>query len=333
MPVRKPFRVSVVVTCYNLETHIREGVESVLSQTVGDRISEIIVVDDGSNDRSRAIIADLASRHPLVKPLFQENGGASSARNTGIAAATQSYIAFLDGDDVWKQEKLARQLAYAEKFPQAGMLFCDFEHVRTNPERKEVVWVRDYRIDDPDPLKEHFLYGGPILPSASLIRRDVFDVAGLFDTSQKYCNDDEMWMRMAHHFPIMRTPGVWVIKRDIEGGISSHIEERLRAMHEISQKVYAMRPDLERFRHRREARLDVQAGLGCLARGKEREARKYFAHAVSLYPWSGRFWSYLILSFLPGKPKRWLDGAKSVLRVLRCLVGGRSPRWRVTKAE
>jgi glycosyltransferase involved in cell wall biosynthesis len=321
---RPALTVSVIVTCYNLERHIRDAVESVLAQTARGRIAEVIVVDDGSTDNSRAIIAELAAQNPIIKPIFKENGGASSARNAGIALATAPYIAFLDGDDVWLPEKTAHQLRFAEQHPEAGLLVCDFEEVKAAPQRTQTIWVRDFRADDADTLKTQFLLGGPVLPSASLIRRYVFDVCGGFDPAQKYCNDDEMWMRIAHRFSFHRTPGVFVRKHEIANSISSNIEKRLEAMHHISSKVYAMRPDLKRYDGRRRARLELQAALGALVRGNRRAARRSFARGVAANPLSAKMWSYLVLSLLPGNPDAWIDGAKALLAPLRRRAMGRS---------
>jgi phosphatidylinositol alpha-1,6-mannosyltransferase len=323
-PAPASVTVSAIVTCYNLENHIADAIESVLAQTACGRIAEVIVVDDGSTDNSRAVIAKLAARNPIITPVFKENGGASSARNAGIALATAPYIAFLDGDDVWLPGKTAHQIRFAETHPDAGLLVCDFEEIKADQRQTQTIWVRDFRADEPDTLKTQFLLGGPVLPSASLIRKDVFDVCGGFDPAQKYCNDDEMWMRIAHRFPFHRTPGVFVRKREVANSISSNIEKRLEAMHEISRKVYAMRPDLKRYDGRRRARLELQAALGALVRGNRSVARKHFRAALLAHPAEPRFWSYVLLSSLPGDPDRWLALGKGLLARLRAKSGGRT---------
>ncbi len=98
--------VSVVIPVWNAARHLRETLRSVLCQTCLP--DEIVVVDDGSTDDSAAVAESLS---PLVRVLRQENRGESAARNRGIEAARGDWIAFLDGDDLWHPEKLARQLA------------------------------------------------------------------------------------------------------------------------------------------------------------------------------------------------------------------------------
>lgn len=98
--------ISVVIPCYNAESFIGEAIESVLAQSIPVR--EVIVVDDGSTDDSAKIIRGL--RSPVVQLIQQPNQGESIARNRGIEEATGEWIAFLDADDIWKPDKLQRQM-------------------------------------------------------------------------------------------------------------------------------------------------------------------------------------------------------------------------------
>src|SRR5918999_4707877 len=91
-------RISVVVPIYNVEGFLRECLESVAAQTVGDL--EVVMVDDGSTDGSAAIAREFAERDSRFRLLSQPNAGLSAARNTGIEAAEGEFLAFLDGDDV-----------------------------------------------------------------------------------------------------------------------------------------------------------------------------------------------------------------------------------------
>lgn len=97
--------VSVVIPCFNAEAFIRETLESVLAQTV--RPLELIVVDDGSADKSREIVSSFGD---LVSLHCQSNKGVSSARNRGIEVAKGDWIAFVDADDLWLPNKLEKQL-------------------------------------------------------------------------------------------------------------------------------------------------------------------------------------------------------------------------------
>jgi len=98
--------ISVVIPCYNGEPYLGEAIDSVLEQTYAPR--EVLVVDDGSTDSSASIAG---SYGPPVRVLSQENRGESAARNRGLDEAVSPWVAFLDADDRWEPEKLARQVA------------------------------------------------------------------------------------------------------------------------------------------------------------------------------------------------------------------------------
>ena len=107
--VNKPL-VSIIMPAYNAEKTILESIESVLRQTY--RNWELIVVNDGSKDSTSAVV--LAIRDERVRLIEQENAGVANARNNGINNSTGEYIAFLDSDDLWVEEKLERQIGTIE---------------------------------------------------------------------------------------------------------------------------------------------------------------------------------------------------------------------------
>lgn len=112
--------VSVVITFHNQGPFVTSAVDSVLAQTYPE--VEIIAVDDGSTDDTLARCAEYGSR---IRLLSRPQGGASAARNTGLAEARGVYVAHLDGDDLWHPNKLARQVEAARRFPEAGMIIAD----------------------------------------------------------------------------------------------------------------------------------------------------------------------------------------------------------------
>jgi len=96
--------VSVIIPTYRERDLLREAVDSAIAQTIRD--IEVIVVEDGSHTAAEA----LSGYGAPVKYVWQENQGVSGARNTGVRHAAASWLAFLDHDDLWKPEKLERQL-------------------------------------------------------------------------------------------------------------------------------------------------------------------------------------------------------------------------------
>jgi glycosyltransferase involved in cell wall biosynthesis len=116
--------VSVAIPCYNAAGLIADTIRSVLSQTFP--VSEVIVVDDGSKDRSAEVVAQLAAetRGTQVRVIRQENAGVSVARNRAIRESTGDFVALLDADDLFHPEKIARQMAYLQANPDVGAVSC-----------------------------------------------------------------------------------------------------------------------------------------------------------------------------------------------------------------
>ena len=118
--------ISVIVPVYNLEGELPRCLNSICAQTHQEL--EIIVVDDGSRDGSRAVIEDYARRDVRIKPIFKENGGVTSARLRGISKATGAWIGFIDGDDEIEPEMYERLLKNAEKYG-ADISHCGYQMV------------------------------------------------------------------------------------------------------------------------------------------------------------------------------------------------------------
>lgn len=124
--------VSVVTPVYNAEKFIKETIDSVLNQTYTD--FEYLLIDDCSTDNSPDIVKSYAEKDNRVKYIkLKENSGAAVARNTGIENAQGRYIAFIDSDDVWYPEKLAKQLAFMEK-ENAAFTYTKYEHITEDGE-------------------------------------------------------------------------------------------------------------------------------------------------------------------------------------------------------
>lgn len=106
--------ISVVIPLYNKERQIANTLHTVFAQTFTDY--EIVIVDDGSTDRSAEIVAAMHDKR--IRLIRQKNAGVSAARNRGISEARGEFIALLDADDEWKPDYLATQMHLAETYPQ-----------------------------------------------------------------------------------------------------------------------------------------------------------------------------------------------------------------------
>ncbi|PIZ44424.1 hypothetical protein COY31_02670, partial [Candidatus Wolfebacteria bacterium CG_4_10_14_0_2_um_filter_39_18] len=116
-------RVSIIIPAYNAASFIGDSVRSALTQTYPNK--EIVVVDDGSTDDTRAILEEYI-KSGQIKYFYQENKGPAAARNLGIKNSSGEFIAFLDADDVWLPEKLKKQIDLF-KNPKVGLVYSDME--------------------------------------------------------------------------------------------------------------------------------------------------------------------------------------------------------------
>lgn len=184
-------RVSVIIPAYNAAWCVRRAVDSVLAQRYRD--FELIVVDDGSQDDTAAILAGYGD---AIQVLTKPNGGLSSARNAGIRAAAGTYVAFLDADDWWHPDKLARQVDHMAQRPE-----CVFCSTRTSVQTPEGDPLPDWRCagGDRSTLAAIFKANAHVAGSGSAVmaRRTAFAQAGGFDESLRSLEDIDMWMRLA----------------------------------------------------------------------------------------------------------------------------------------
>jgi glycosyltransferase involved in cell wall biosynthesis len=127
-------QVSVIIPTYNRSALVKEAVESVLTQTLGDL--EVLVVDDGSTDDTRRVIETIPDKR--VRYFYKENGGVSSARNIGLKNATGEYIAFLDSDDLWEPDYLNAMISAIKKDEKYGAAYTTLhQHYADGHEKKK----------------------------------------------------------------------------------------------------------------------------------------------------------------------------------------------------
>jgi glycosyltransferase involved in cell wall biosynthesis len=194
--------VTVVTPAYNVGAYVGEAVDSVLGQTF--RNFEYLVIDDGSTDETAAVVKAHAGDDPRLRLIQRENQGVSAARNLGIREASGEYIAFLDGDDRWHPKFLERLLQRIQSLPPAvGLVFCRSRLVLENGTPVFLQYQRAGRYDFDDFL----VSGNPTRNTSSLlIRASCFAEAGVFNEKMRYCEDFDMWLRIAAN---PKTPILW----------------------------------------------------------------------------------------------------------------------------
>ncbi|MGE6353886.1 glycosyltransferase family 2 protein [Flavobacterium sp. NPDC079362] len=184
--------VSVIIPMYNSEVTIEGCINSVMRQTYRGEM-EIIIVNDGSRDRSQEIVESLIENNRskiLIKLFNKENGGVSSARNVGMRNANGNFIALLDSDDFWAFNKLERQMEIFSKYPE-----IDFLGTNRNNEHLKRFLLKFF--DDVTYISARLLLLKWFFITPTVVfRREVFDSVGEFDESQKYAEEGNYWLRV-----------------------------------------------------------------------------------------------------------------------------------------
>ena len=171
--------VSVIMVTYNRANFIKAALDSIKRQTFRDY--EIIVVDDGSRDNTNEIV----KKYEGIRYIYQDHSGISKARNTAVKAARGKWIATLDSDDLWKEEKLQKQVDYVRVHPGCRIVYTAFSNFTDIPEDELDERQKDLL------QKIHKWY----LPSA-LIDATLFDEIGLYDEAKSGVEDIDWGFRL-----------------------------------------------------------------------------------------------------------------------------------------
>lgn len=195
--------LSVIIPAYNQADFIDACLDSVANQT-WDGDLEVIVVDDESPDD----IGDRARAHDLApRVIRQKNTGVAGARNRGIAESRGEWIAFLDADDRWTPDKLARQMSALQKAQRPALSFCRYR--RFTPDGTMVAVNADHPEVDLDATPQKLMVRNFIGTSTVVVHRQCIDRCGGFpDTGMlKKCGQDlALWLRIAAYFPLVYVP-------------------------------------------------------------------------------------------------------------------------------
>ena len=203
--------ISVVIPLYNKEKSIAMTIGSVLNQTFAD--FELIVVDDGSTDKSAAIVSNISDSR--IRLYSKPNGGVSSARNFGAGKACGELVAFLDGDDRWEPTFLETVDRMARKHPGCSMYATDYIRViADNPEKvilpakklfsdTEITVIRHY---------ENYILNNLVSSSAVAVNKQLLERLGGFDTTLTNGEDIDMWFRLGLCAPVCYSSRVETVK-------------------------------------------------------------------------------------------------------------------------
>lgn len=189
---------SVVIPLYNKELSIRNTIQSALDQTFYD--FEILVINDGSTDSSLSIANEINDKR--IQVITQSNKGVSAARNLGIKEANYEWIAFLDGDDLWKPNHLEQIIKMMSIFPNKCVYATSFKFstnrkVYRHSRDKNIFTVENYFKEA---LKEHLLW-----TSITVVNKSCFEEVGNFREMLTNGEDLDLWTRLAKRYEIVKS--------------------------------------------------------------------------------------------------------------------------------
>jgi glycosyltransferase involved in cell wall biosynthesis len=204
--------VTVVIPAYNSEDFLGEAIDSVLAQEYDGEL-EVIVVDDGSTDKT----AQVAAGYPDARLFRQENQGPGVARNVAIEAANGKVIALLDSDDLMLPGRLERQVDYLLEHPEAGAVM-GLHELRVSPGVAVPTWLLTQAGIEIEGNADSDAFLGRYVTATLTAWRRTFDEVGLYDSSFLYAEDVDWLIRLTDAGKRIGTIDEPLITRRIHGG-------------------------------------------------------------------------------------------------------------------
>jgi glycosyltransferase involved in cell wall biosynthesis len=306
------------MACYNAASYVEEAVSSVLHQTYTH--SEVIVIDDGSQDRSPDIVKRLAADQPdRVRLMHLRHSGPYPARNLGLKHARGDCIAFLDADDWWSEDCLEKLLRTLQDSG-ADLSYCGWQNVGDHILNPEPHIPPAYETQDPVAA---FLKGCPWPIHAALVRRSILDAVGGFSERLFSSMDYDLWLRiLAHTDRIVRVPEVLAYYRwHHTGQISTARWKQVLDAVQVRRDFVSRYPQL--VRHLSSETL-YQLVDGQLLNEAYRtywsrdlgNAQKLFRAAFARRAWQAKDLKYMLPALLPSRLFRGIVGLASTSRGL-----------------
>jgi glycosyltransferase involved in cell wall biosynthesis len=274
--------VSVIVAAYNAETFIKQTLDSVLNQTY--RNIEVLVVDDGSEDRTAEIVAAIVQKSQRVILLQQSNQGVASARNLAIQNSRGAYIAPIDADDIWYPQKLEKQMqCMLQAEPSVGLVYAWSAYIN-----EKDLFIGRYTAEN------FYTVEGDVYitmvyrnfignASTPLIRRACLDKIGGYSSQLKEQDaqgyeDWDLYLRIAEYYQFRVVPEFLVGYRQSTGSMSSNFASMARSYHLVIVNVQQKHPEIPSFIYQWSGSFFYNYLLG-----KSYECRDYGSTLVYIY--------------------------------------------------
>jgi len=229
--------ISVIIPTFNSEKTIQKTIESVLTQTFTD--FELIVVNDGSQDSTLDIISQL--NDPRIKVFSYPHAGGNVSRNRGIQTAVGEFVSFLDADDIWTPDKLAKQFQALQAETTAKVAYSWTDHIDENG---EFLNSGMHITANGDVYKQLFMANFLENGSNPLIYREALIELNGFDESLNAGQDWDMWLRLAQKFNFVAVPSVQILYRISANSVSSNFWMLEKSCLFVLERAYKARPSV-----------------------------------------------------------------------------------------
>jgi glycosyltransferase involved in cell wall biosynthesis len=305
--------VSVVIPTYNCEAYIRETIDSVLAQEFQN--IEIIVVDDGSTDRT---VDFVRSYGHSVRFLSQENSGVCVARNRGLREAAGKYICFMDHDDYWYPGKISRQVEEFGRHPEVGVVYSAFTLWTADASGNFARPASLYNSSIADDIDSSFsgwiyhllLLDCWVLTSTAMFRAEVLRKCGAFDEGLPYSEDWDLWIRISREYQFLKLRQSTTLYRQhmLQGNRKVRsIDYRTTLLSRAAKQWGLSSPDgqcVSRWRFQRQlAEYHACFGLHHLQAGIWAIAMRSLFKAWVTYPVNVKYLAYIPATWLGWSPR------------------------------
>ena len=231
--------VTVLMSVYNGQDYLAEAIDSILAQTFKD--FEFLIIDDGSSDKSPAILKKYATRDKRIELLAQKNQGLVPSLNRGIKEASGKYIARQDADDQSAPNRLAKQVKFLESNPNTVIVGSSIEVM---DEASNILHRHAILLDDPE-LRQELLLRSPFAHGSVTFNRQSAIEAGLYDPASWPAEDYDLWLRLSKYGKLANLDEYLYIYREHGSGISvKNLELQQKKLKEVQDKAWKERSRL-----------------------------------------------------------------------------------------
>ncbi|MEM5782486.1 MAG: glycosyltransferase [Candidatus Aenigmatarchaeota archaeon] len=285
--------VSVIIPTFNRKNLISRAVRSVLNQTYKN--FELIIIDDGSIDNTQEVIIRFQKNEPRIKYFYQENKGWPSALNKGLSIATGQYIAFLDSDDEWFDNKLEKQIEVFNKFPNVGLVSC--WAYKICDEKNKKIYKTYNRILNKKKWCLFWKKGGIISLSTVIVKMKAINTIGKFDENLKSCADLDFYMRLIKNYDFYFVPEPLINYYETQESLSRK-EFWVKWVDELE---YILRKHELALNKCKKSKSNIYKTLGTcyLIKGNNSKGRLYLLKSIFNNPLNIRLYAQFFISFLP----------------------------------